>query len=319
MSLALVVDKLTVKYGEMVAVNEVSFSIKKGDIFGLLGPNGSGKTTMIKALCGLLPPNSGKVVILDMDVYKNAYRVKEKIGYMSQKFNLYADLTVRENIDFYAGIYGLRGNYAKQRKAEILELMSLQPHIDKLAKYLSGGWKQRLALACAIIHQPEFVFLDEPTAGIDSVARRDIWELLFQLSGQGITFLVTTHYMDEAERCVRIGYLYYSKLIACGTFNELRVMPEVAPKDTINFEITCQAPSSVHKAIKNFSYIREATIFGENIHILMDSSKSIEELVAQIHKLGLGQVSFRPLIPSLEDVFVRLTKSFNQKAINNNG
>jgi ABC-2 type transport system ATP-binding protein len=309
---AVAADNLTVKYGDFTAVDHVSFVVQKGEIFGFLGPNGSGKTTVIKTLCGLVEPTSGKGSVLGLDVRRDASEIKERVGYMSQKFSLYEDLTVRENIDFYGTLYGLTGKYLKQRKEEVIALTMLESYLDRRSGRLSGGWKQRLSLACAIIHKPEVVFLDEPTAGIDPVARRDLWDLIFQLSGQGVTFFVTTHYMDEAERCGRIGYIYLSKLVAFGTPDELKDMPVVSPEGTVRLEILCRAPSVALSFVKNFPYIMEATIFGQSIHALMNSSHPIEKLISDLAEVGFKRSIVQPITPSLEDVFVTLTNHINR-------
>lgn len=308
---AIIADNILVRYGDFTAVNSVSFVVQKGEIFGFLGPNGSGKTTLIKTLCGLVKPTTGKGTILGLDICRDSLAIKEHIGYMSQKFSLYEDLTVMENMNFYGGIYGLTGNYLKHRKEELIALTNLKPYLNRKAGMLSGGWKQRLALSCAIIHKPEVVFLDEPTAGIDPVARRDLWDLLFKLSGQGVTFFVTTHYMDEAERCGRIGYIYLSKLVACGTPEELKTLPEVSPMGTVRLEITCKAVSAALTFVKNLSYVSEATIFGQTIHALIDNTKPIAKLSSDIADAGFGVPIVQPITPSLEDVFVTLTNKIS--------
>lgn len=314
---AIAAENLTIKYGNFTAVDNVSFLVQRGEIFGFLGPNGSGKTTIIKTLCGLIKPTLGKASILGLDVTKDVHRIKEQVGYMSQKFSLYEDLTVSENINFYGTIYGLTGKYLKRRKEEIVGLLNLGNYLDKRSGKLSGGWKQRLALACAIIHDPAVVFLDEPTAGIDPVARRDLWDLLFRLSGQGVTFFVTTHYMDEAERCGRIGYIYLSKLIAFGTPEELKELPMVTPKGTARLEVICRYPSVALSFVRKFPYIIEATIFGQAIHVLMHTRKSIEALATDLSAVGIKDPIINSIEPSLEDVFVTLTNQLNKEAKSN--
>jgi ABC-2 type transport system ATP-binding protein len=294
-------DHLTIRFGSFTAVNDVSFRVDKGELFGFLGPNGSGKTTIIKALCGLLPPTEGTGRILGMDVRKDAAEIRRRVGYMSQKFGLYEDLTVAENIAFYAGVYGLSGSRAAQRLREVQELTGIEPYMQRRAGQLSGGWKQRLALACSIIHSPEVVFLDEPTAGIDPVARRALWDLLFQLSGQGVTFFVTTHYMDEAERCGRVGYIYLSKLIAIGTVAELQRLPDASPPGTARVQIATANPSEMLDSVRKMEGVREATIFGHAIHALVETNR----LDALREKMPGAKVEV--IEPSLEDVFVTLT------------
>lgn len=309
----IVTEDLTIKYGKFTAVNKVSFNVYKGEVFGFLGPNGSGKTTLIKTLCGLHEPAEGRAMIFGLDVYEDTDEIKERIGYMSQRFSLYGELTVQENIDFYAGIYGLRGAYQKQRKEDVIAILGLEQFLQRPANKLSGGWKQRLALACAIIHEPELVFLDEPTAGIDPVARRELWDLLFKLAGQGFTFFVTTHYMDEAERCGRLAYIYYSKLIACGTLDEMRMMPEVTPAGTVRLEVLCQSPSAALTFVKGLSYVIDSTIFGRAIHVLMDVNRPVEMLLSDLAMAGFGKAEVRPIFASLEDVFVRITTHLSKK------
>jgi ABC-2 type transport system ATP-binding protein len=294
-------DHLTIRFGSFTAVKDVSFEIGKGEVFGFLGPNGSGKTTIIKALCGLLPPTEGTGRILGMDIRKDAAEIRRHVGYMSQKFGLYEDLTVAENIAFYAGVYGLNGSQAEQRTREVQNLTGIEPYMNRRAGQLSGGWKQRLALACAIIHSPEVVFLDEPTAGIDPVARRALWDLLFQLSGQGVTFFVTTHYMDEAERCGRVGYIYLSKLIAIGTVAELQRLPDANPPGTSRIQISTSNPSAMLDSVRKMPGVREATIFGRSIHALAETDRMLS-----LHE-QLPDAQVEVIEPSLEDVFVTLT------------
>jgi ABC-2 type transport system ATP-binding protein len=294
-------DHLTIRFGSFTAVQDVSFEVNKGELFGFLGPNGSGKTTIIKALCGLLKPTEGTGHILGMDIRKDAAEIRRHVGYMSQKFGLYEDLTVAENIAFYAGVYGLDSGKAAERRREVQELTGIEPYMDRRAGQLSGGWKQRLALACSIIHSPEVVFLDEPTAGIDPVARRALWDLLFQLSGQGVTFFVTTHYMDEAERCGRVGYIYLSKLIAIGTVAELQKLPEANPSGTSRIQIEVANPSEMLEGIRHMAGVREATIFGHAIHALAETS-SIDAMQSKLPDARIATIE-----PSLEDVFVTLT------------
>ena len=301
-------ENLTIRFGDFTAVDKVSFTVDRGEVFGFLGPNGSGKTTIIKALCGLLKPSSGTGSILGMDIRKESTAIKQHVGYMSQKFGLYEDLTVVENMNFYGGVYGLDGPTLDRRKKEVVELTSLGPYLERRSGRLSGGWKQRLALACAIIHSPEVVFLDEPTAGIDPVARRALWDLLFRLSGEGVTFFVTTHYMDEAERCGRVGYIYLSKLIALGTVDELKQLPAANPPGTERMELECPNASAALTLVRRLSYVREATIFGRAIHLLVDQSAGHDQLLRDLTPGGCGQASIRSVRPSLEDVFVTLTR-----------
>jgi drug efflux transport system ATP-binding protein len=304
---AIFAEHLVRRFGEFTAVNDVSFEVKKGEIFGFLGPNGSGKTTVIKMLTGLLPLTGGAAQVEGLDVRTHAEEVRERIGYMSQKFSLYDDLTVSENLTFYGRIYSLPADRLKRRISEIVELNGLGPYLDRLAAKLSGGWKQRLALGCAMLHEPKLLFLDEPTAGIDPVARRQLWDLLFELSGHGITFFVTTHYMDEAERCSHVAYIYYGKLIADGTPNSLRELRDVQPPGTLRVEITTPEVTRALRFARQIPGIRSATIFGQSIHALIDDHFDLHDLREQLLKEGIAVAEIRPLAPSLEDVFVELT------------
>jgi ABC-type multidrug transport system ATPase subunit len=300
-------EHLVRRFGDFTAVNDVSFRVEKGEIFGFLGPNGSGKTTVIKMLTGLLPLSEGSAWVEGLDVRTDAEAVRERIGYMSQKFSLYDDLTMAENLQFYGRIYGLEPVRMKRRIDEIVQLNGLAPYMDRLAAKLSGGWKQRLALGCAMLHEPKLLFLDEPTAGIDPVARRELWDLLFELSGHGITFFVTTHYMDEAERCSHVAYIYYGKLIADGTPAELKQIPDVQPAGTKRVEISTPEVTRALRVARKIPGIRSATIFGESIHALVEDRFDLPDLRAQLSKNDITVNDIRPLTPSLEDVFVELT------------
>jgi len=304
---AISAEHLVRRFGSVTAVDGVSFTVEPGEIFGFLGPNGSGKTTVIKMLTGLLPLTGGEANVLGIDVRKDPEGVRENIGYMSQNFSLYTDLTVTENLTFYGRVYGLPPERLRKRLHEIVELNGLGPYKDRLSAQLSGGWKQRLALGCAMLHEPKLIFLDEPTAGIDPVARRQLWDLLFELSGQGITFFVTTHYMDEAERCSHVAYIYFGKLLADGTPDDLRELPDVQPQGTYRVEITTPQVTFALRHARMIPGIRSATIFGQSIHALIDDHLDLEHLRKQLERQGIAVAEIRPLAPSLEDVFVELT------------
>jgi ABC-type multidrug transport system ATPase subunit len=305
--LAISASHLVRRFGTFTAVDDVSFRVEKGEIFGFLGPNGSGKTTVIKMLTGLLPLSSGEATVQGIDVRTDPESVRENIGYMSQNFSLYGDLTVSENLIFYGRIYGLPAERLRKRMDEIVQLNGLGPYLNRLSAQLSGGWKQRLALGCAMLHEPTLIFLDEPTAGIDPVARRQLWDLLFELSAHGITFFVTTHYMDEAERCSHVAYIYFGKVIADGTPDALRELPAVKPAGTYRVEITAPQVTRALRTARSIPGIRSATIFGQSIHALIDDNLDLEELRAQLLKKDVVVAEIRPLAPSLEDVFVELT------------
>lgn len=301
------VRSLSRRFDEIVAVDNVSFQVGKGAIFGLLGPNGSGKSTIIRMLLGVLPPSNGEAEVLGFDSHRSSEQIKARVGYMSQQFSLYADLSVRENIDFYGRIYGLEGERLNERRAAVLELTSLENNTEQLAGTLSGGWQRRLALACALIHEPDVLFLDEPTAGIDPVARRHLWDLLFELSGRGVTLFVTTHYMDEAERCTDVGYIFMSKLLVLGKPDELKELPDVTPTGAKRYELRVPSPTEQLTRLRDLDGIRDATLFGETIHLLVDAEISGES-IGQHLQVDDDSVEIREIPPSLEDVFVTLTK-----------
>ena len=306
-------ENLTKRFGHFTAVDHVTFSVAKGSIFGFLGPNGSGKSTVIRMLCGLLEPSDGHGRIAGFDVANETDKIKSLIGYMSQKFSLYDELTVHENLSFYSRLYGLRGEALSKRRDELIALTHLEPYLERRAGLLSGGWRQRLAMACALVHKPTVLFLDEPTAGIDPVARRELWDLLFEFSSQGITLFVTTHYMDEAERCSHVGYIYMSKLVVCGEPDELKHLPEVNPSGTKRIDVTCDHVTTGLQAMRRLPGVRAATVFGQSMHLLVDEKMSDDVFRNELAKVNIPNADIRPIAPSLEDVFVALTKSNNGK------
>ncbi|GAA4471102.1 ABC transporter permease [Novipirellula rosea] len=306
------VHSLSRSFGSLVAVRDVSFAVQRGSIFGLLGPNGSGKSTIIRMLLGILPPSGGDAHVLGLDIRSDAERIKPRVGYMSQQFSLYGDLSVQENLDFYGRIYGLDSGQLSQRRDQVLGLTGLGNRLPQLARTLSGGWKQRLALACSLIHEPEVLFLDEPTAGIDPVARRQLWDLLFELSGRGVTLFVTTHYMDEAERCSEVGYIYQSRLLVLGKPHQLKELPEVNPAGTRRFEIRLPSPARHLVPLRQVPEVHDATLFGETIHVLMDQTRSPAEVLRQLNISPAEET--REIAPSLEDVFVTLTRNAERRS-----
>ena len=300
-------EMLTKRFGHFTAVDHVSFKVGKGSIFGFLGPNGSGKSTVIRMLCGLLEPSEGQARIAGFDVARQTDEIKNLIGYMSQKFSLYDELTVHENLNFYGRLYGLRGAALKKRYDELLALTHIEPYLERRAGLLSGGWRQRLAMACSLMHHPTVLFLDEPTAGIDPVARRELWDLLFEFSSMGMTLFVTTHYMDEAERCSHVGYIYMSKLVVCGDPDELKQLPVVNPAGTKRIDVTCDHVTRGLQAVRHLPGVRTSTVFGQSMHLLVDKNMSEEFIRAELAKVKIPQADIRPIAPSLEDVFVALT------------
>jgi ABC-type multidrug transport system ATPase subunit len=304
---------LTKRFGHFTAVDHVSFAVEKGSIFGFLGPNGSGKSTVIRMLCGILTPTAGTASIAGVDVVHDTERVKGLIGYMSQKFSLYDELTVHENLLFYGRLYGLKGKALQDRREELIAITHLEPYLNRRASLLSGGWRQRLAMACALMHKPTVLFLDEPTAGIDPVARRELWDLLFEFAGRGMTLFVTTHYMDEAERCSHVGYIHLSKLMVCGVPAELKHLPAVNPPGTRRLDVTCDYVTKGLQILRHEPGILTATVFGQSMHLLVDRSVTEEQIRRTLAEHGITEADVRPIAPSLEDVFVALTSNANEQ------
>jgi ABC-2 type transport system ATP-binding protein len=307
---AVIAENLTKKFENFIAVDNVNFTVKKGEIFGFLGPNGAGKSTTIRMLCGLLTPSKGKGWVSGYDIFKESENIKQIIGYMSQKFSLYQDLTVEENIRFYSGIYNVKQSEKKEKMEWVLKMAGLEERSKSLTSVLSGGWKQRLALGCAIIHDPQILFLDEPTSGVDPIARRSFWDLIYELSEKGVTIFVTTHYMDEAEYCDRISLMYGGKIIALGTPMELK--EKHFPYDI--YSLDCANPLNMLQSLKKLSFIADAALFGQSIHIVISDGEIKEEhLKENLRRNSLKFYSLEKITASLEDVFVWLIEKEKNK------
>ncbi len=303
-TVAIDVKNLTRSFGKLVAVDHINFTINYGEIFGFLGANGSGKTTTIRMLCGILAPTSGDAIVAGFDVSRHSENIKRSIGYVSQRFSLYIDLTVEENLQFYGRIYGTTDKNFKQRVNEVLKITGLSAWRHKLAGELSGGWKQKLGLANAILHRPKILFLDEPTAGLDPISRRGVWEVLYQLADQGVALFVTTHYMEEAERCNQIGFISRGRLLKIGKPEELK-----SQISTNLLEVECQP---LMKASHFFGQLPEViglTAYGTTLHLNVTNALLAQESVAKsANKEGIAIKSIKPINASLEDVFATLTK-----------
>jgi ABC-2 type transport system ATP-binding protein len=305
-SLALKVEGLTKKFGAFVAVDNVSFEVRRGEVIGYLGPNGSGKTTTIRMLCGLLHPTAGSAQVMGLDVVRNPEGVKTQIGYMSQKFALYDDLTVRENLEFYAGVYDLPRETEKVRLAEILRMSGLEGRLDSKTADLSGGWRQRLALGCALVHRPPLLFLDEPTSGVDPVARREFWDLIYELASGGTTIFVTTHYMDEAEHCERVGFMHSGHLLAFDSPHKLKAHYLKGSTWSLDADPLLE---TVH-ALSEMEGVAQARLQGDRAQaIVAEGTWTPETLTASLLERGVTVRSIEPVEPTLEDVFTLLAHS----------
>lgn len=296
---AITAEQLTRKFGDFVAVDHISFSVARGEIFGFLGPNGSGKTTTIRMLLGLLHPTSGRATVLGYDITRNADAVKRNVGYMSQKFSLYGDLRVIENLNFYGRAYGVWGQQLIARRQEVLELVELVGHERTITNNLAGGYKQRLALATAIIHSPPLVFLDEPTAGVDPVSRRDFWRLLYRLADAGTTIFVTTHYMDEAEQCHRLAFIHNGRIVAMATPSEIK-----AQMHGQVIEIDCDGPGRAMQILRAMKDLDQVALYGTLIHVVVPDATLAQTIreVLQAENIRVHNLAVIP--PSLEDVFI---------------
>jgi len=296
-------NRLVKRFGDFIAVNDVSFEARRGEIMGFLGPNGAGKSTTIRILCGLLRPSGGRAEVAGLDVARDPERVRAKIGYMSQKFSLYNDLSVMENLSFFGGVYGVRGARLKERLAFAVDMAGLNGRENAIVGDLSGGWKQRLALGCAVLHEPAILFLDEPTSGVDPASRRRFWDLIYALAGEGVCVVITTHYMDEAEYCNRIALINSGRLVALGSPSELK-------RGAIRGEILLVEggdPGAMLEALRGAPGVRDVAPFGSSLHIVVDdAARDLAAIEARLAERSLSWSRIEPIKATLEDVFVQL-------------
>ncbi len=308
---AVVVEKLEKRFGSFRAVDGISFDVSRGEVFGFLGPNGAGKSTTIRMLCGILSPTGGGGKVAGLDIWTQAEEIKANVGYMSQKFSLYEELTVEENIDFYSGIYQIPEAQKQQRKEWVLKIADLTDRRTSRTSTLSGGWKQRLALGCAVLHEPPILFLDEPTSGVDPLSRRKFWDLIYDMSGRGITVFVTTHYMDEAEYCGRVGLIYRGQLIACDT--PARLKTDVMKERIL--EVVCDRPADALSELEAIDGVKEAALFGYSVHaVVQDAQAMIAPIRHRLEAKTFKVKTVQEISPSLEDVFVSLIEAHDRAA-----
>jgi ABC-2 type transport system ATP-binding protein len=293
--------QLTRRFGDFLAVDHISFTVSRGEIFGFLGPNGAGKTTTIRMLLGLVRPSSGWARVLGFDIVRQAEEIRKRIGYMSQRFSLYNDLTVSENLNFFGGTYGVRGQRLRERKRFILEMAGLVGREHELTGNLSGGWKQRLALGAAIIHEPEMLFLDEPTAGVDPISRRAFWELLYELAEGGTTIMVTTHYMDEAEHCQSLAFIQRGRLVAIGSPQEIKATQMSGQV----LEVACDRPDLAIPLLRQAGLFEEVALYGTLVHVVTHDWEAHKQLIEEmLTRAGIQVRAVDRIAPSLEDVFI---------------
>ncbi len=294
------VDHLVKRFGAFTSVDDLSLTVRKGEVFGLLGSNGAGKTTAIRVLCGLLAPTSGQVRVLGIDAARDPEALKHRIGYMTQRFSLYDDLTVRQNLRFFGGVYGLRAAVMREREAWAIATAGLEGKEDLITGSLPGGWKQRLALACAVLHGPKVVFLDEPTGGVDPISRRRFWTLIDEMAGEGITLIVTTHYLDEAERCDRIALMHAGRLVAHGSVAELKQVFA----GRVMLEVACPRPLDAQPLLEGEPGILEASVFGTRLHVVAADEAAGRAAIERSLWTGFSPLAIERIVPSLEDVFI---------------
>ncbi len=294
-------ERLVKRFGAFTSVDDVSLSVDEGEVFGLLGSNGAGKSTTIRMLCGLLTPSAGRASVLGIDVARQPEEVKRRIGYMTQRFSLYEDLTVAQNLEFFGGVYGLRGGRFEERRAWAAKMAGLEGKQDGLTRALPGGWKQRLALACAVMHGPRVVFLDEPTGGVDPLSRRRFWALIDQMSAEGVTIIVTTHYLDEAERCDRIALMHLGRLVALGTVPALK---DVFAGRAL-LEVACPRFLEAQERLEREGFVLEASLFGTRLHLVVaDADEGRRRTLEVLEADGNVPARAERVVPSLEDVFI---------------
>ncbi|MCJ7640732.1 MAG: ABC transporter ATP-binding protein [Desulfobacterales bacterium] len=295
---------LTKRFGTLTALDGLSFEVKKGELFGLVGPDGAGKTTTMRLLCGIMDPTSGEAWVAGHSILKEPERIKEKIGYVSQRFGLYGDLTVRENLLFYADLFNVPKDELPKRMGRLLGFSNLTPFQNRLAQNLSGGMKQKLGLACALIHTPDILLLDEPTFGVDPISRGEFWQILYEFLKEGVTIFVSTAYMDEAERCHRVGLLHRAKLIACDEPDRLKQTAKEA-----FFEITSKDRKRTKQILDTLPVVKGTGLFGDSIHIRLEERKKLPGVVQTIRDIAGIEVLAREISPSLEDIFISLTQA----------
>lgn len=307
---AVVVKELEKHFGSFIAVNRISFEVKKGSIYGILGPNGAGKSTTMRILCGIIEPTGGSATVVGYDIYKESEKIKSHIGYMSQKFSLYEDLTVEENIDFYSGIYRVPEMKKSLRKDWVIRMSELQNHLNTKTGNLPAGWKQQLALGCALLHEPSIIFLDEPTAGVDPISRRNFWQLIYALADKGVTIIVTTHFVEEAEYFDHIGLIYRGELIANGT-------PEYLKKEIMQdkvLEVICENPQEALLGLQPIPGIKDVGLFGNSLHVVVENvNTAMNNIKEYLEKMRIRLHSIETITPSMEDVFISLIEAYDKK------